>query len=111
LLIGFRTLEPQGIAELATCAITELGFVRVLAQSPEYGLTVADARSLLLQLKTGTTPKFTFLVDSHDISHLPTWVNTGRRTTDGHLVQLAGAHGLVFATLDEKILGVYLIPA
>lgn len=63
-----RTLESGGIPDLATCPITELGFVRVLAQTPEYGLSVTDARSLLLRLKTGTTPKFTFLADNHDIS-------------------------------------------
>jgi len=106
-----QSLESAGIPELATCPITELGFVRVLAQSPEYGLTVAAARSLLLRLKTGTLPKFTFLADPHDISQLPEWVNTGRQITDGHLLRLAQAHGFVFATLDENIPGAYLIPA
>jgi uncharacterized protein len=106
-----RTLESKGVPELATCSITELGLVRVLAQSPEYGLTVADARSLLQELKAGTTPKFTFFDDDQDISLLPTWVTTGGQTTDGHLLQLAKAHGLVFATLDTKIPGAFLIPA
>lgn len=106
-----RTLELDGIPQLATCPITEIGFVRVLAQSPEYGLTVADARNLLLKLKSGTTPKFTFLADSHDIAQLPEWVKTGSQITDGHLLQLARAHGFVFATLDEKIPGAFLIPA
>ena len=35
----------------ATCSITELGFVRVLAQAPSYGFTATQARTFLLRLK------------------------------------------------------------
>jgi uncharacterized protein len=42
-----RRLASQGIPELATCPITELGFVRVLAQAPQYGFTAFQARNLL----------------------------------------------------------------
>jgi len=31
-----HTLASRGVPELATCSITELGFVRVLAQAPQY---------------------------------------------------------------------------
>ncbi len=93
---------------LATSPITELGFVRVLAQAPIYGFTVAQARSLLLRLKK--TPQFVFIPDSHDISHLPAWVKSAAHTTDGHLAQLATANGAVLATLDERIPDAYLIP-
>ena len=41
-----------------TCSITELGFVRVLAQAPQYGFTVAHARALLLRLKRGKILSF-----------------------------------------------------
>ena len=84
-------LESNGIPELATCSITELGFVRVLAQVPEYGFAVADGRKLLLQLKSGATPQFTFLTDDQDILQLPAWVKAGSQTTDGHLVQVAAS--------------------
>ena len=36
--------------EILTCPITELGFVRVLSQAPQYGLTVAQSRTLLARL-------------------------------------------------------------
>jgi predicted nucleic acid-binding protein len=62
------TLDP----ELATCAIAELGFVRVLAAAPAYGITIAQARQILEQLKKAR--RFEFLVDDHDISRLPRWV-------------------------------------
>ena len=97
------------VPALATCSITELGFLRVLAQAPAYGLSVAQARSLLLRMKDASV-SFTFLADDHDISHLPGWVKTPKQITDGHLVELARANGGMLATLDERIPGAYLIP-
>ena len=104
------TLASRGAPELATCSITELGFVRILAQAPQYGFTIAHARTLLLRLKTGNSLKFTFSPDDHDISYIPTWVKTAKQTTDGHLVQLAKAKSAILATLDERIPGAFLIP-
>jgi len=105
-----RTLASRGIPELVTCSITELGFVRVLVQAPQYGFTIAHARTLLLRLKTGNSLKFTFIPDDHDVSHIPAWVKTAKQTTDGHLVQLAKAKSAILATLDERIPGAFLIP-
>ena len=105
-----RKLTQKGVPELATCSITELGFVRVLVQASQYGFSVAHARNLLLQLKAGNQPKFAFIPDNHDVSHLPAWVKSARQTTDGHLAQLAKANGAVLATLDTGIPGAYLIP-
>ena len=106
-----RKLALREVPELATCSITELGFVRVLVQAPQYGFTIAHARNLLLQLKSGNTLKFTFISDDHDVSQLPPWVKSAKQTTDGHLAQLAKANGAVLATLDTRIPGAYLIPA
>jgi uncharacterized protein len=106
-----HSLTSRGFPELATCSITELGFVRVLAQAPQYGFTIAHARTLLLRLKTGNSLKFTFIPDDHDVSHIPAWVKTARQTTDGHLVQLAKAKSAILATLDERIPRAFLIPA
>ncbi len=103
-------LHAQNFPPLATCSITELGFVRVLAQVPAYGFTVLQARTLLLRFKKSKIVTFTFLADGHDISHLPSWVKTPKRTTDGHLLELARANAAVLATLDEKIPGAYSIP-
>jgi uncharacterized protein len=95
---------------LATCAITELGFVRVLAQASAYSLTVAEARGLLRSLKRTPNSQFTFIPDDHDVSRLPDWVKAARQLTDGHLSTLAKANGAVLATLDERIPDSYLIP-
>jgi uncharacterized protein len=96
--------------ELATCSITELGFVRVLAQTTPYALTVSDAQNLLLRLKRSNVPGFRFIIDDHDISRIPAWVKTAGQLTDGHLLQLAKANDATLATLDRKIPGAFLIP-
>lgn len=95
---------------LATCAITELGFVRILAQAPAYGSTVSEARRLLGSLKRARNFRFTFIPDNQDIFELPGWVKTAGQLTDGHLSNLAKASGGILATLDEKIPDAFLIP-
>jgi predicted nucleic acid-binding protein len=100
-------VKAQRLPALATCSITELGFVRILSQTPPYGFTVAQAQSLLLKLKKSDA--FAFIQDNQDISRLPTWVKSPRQTTDGHLLELARANQAMLATLDERIPGAYLI--
>jgi len=97
--------------ELATCAITELGFVRVLAQAEQYGLTVAQGQTVLTRMKASKIVRFHFFADSLDVSGLPAWVKTPAQTTDGHLLQLAKEHGSALATFDRKIPGAFLIPS
>jgi len=106
-----RKLAAKETPDLATCSLTELGFIRVLAQVPQYGFTVGQARNLLRQLKAAPAVNFTFIADDQDITCLPGWVRTARQTTDGHLVQLAAAHDAVLATLDRQIPRAFLIPA
>jgi hypothetical protein len=73
-------------------------------------LTVAQSRTLLGRLKSQRRVAFRFIPDDHDISRLPSWVKTGRQTTDGHLAELARAHDSVLATLDERIPSAFVIP-
>lgn len=97
-------------SELATCSITELGFVRVLSQTVSYQLSVSQAKALLLALKGSAVLKFSFLEDGQDISRLPSWVKTAKQITDGHLEALAKEKGFQLATLDKNISGAFLIP-
>lgn len=103
-------LAGAGIPGLATCSIVELGFVRVVSQARQYGFSVRQARELLISLKAGRAVRWIFIADDHDISRLPKWVKSPKETTDGHLVELAKAHGALLATLDEKIKGAFSIP-
>jgi len=95
---------------ILTCSITELGFVRVLGNVRAYGMDVAQARSLLMELKAWNELPLEFMPDGNDISTLPAWVKSPAQTTDGHLVQLASANDAVLATLDVGIQGAFLIP-
>lgn len=103
-------VQSQDSLHLASCSITELGFVRVLAQAPAYGFTVTQARTLLLRLKQARSSPLAFIPDTHDVSHMPAWVRAPKQITDGHLSKLATANSAVLATLDESIPGSYLIP-
>jgi predicted nucleic acid-binding protein len=103
-------IKAQQFPELATCSITELGFVRVLSQAPAYGFTMVQARTALLRLKKARVLTFTFITDAHDISRLPTWVKSPKQTTAGHLMELARVNGAILATLDEKVPASYRIP-
>ena len=103
-------LGTQESPDLATCSITELGLIRVLVQAPAYGITIAQARNLLLRLKAARPSVFTFLSDDHDSSYLPEWVKTPKQITDGHLLKLASTNGRLLATLGGKTPGAYLIP-
>lgn len=105
-----QSLGKSARYEMLTCPITELGFVRVLSQVPQYGFTVAQSRLLLTRLKQQSVVPFEFIADDHDVSRLPPWVKTARQTTDGHLAELAKAHGCVLATLDERIPSTFVIP-
>lgn len=103
-------LAVAGRPELATCSITELGFVRIVSQIPAFNVSVEQAKSLLSMLKAVQDYDFRFLGDTNDSSKLPAWVKSSKQTTDGHLVDLAKANGCVLATFDEKIPGAFLIP-
>jgi uncharacterized protein len=97
-------------SELATCAITELGFIRVLVQAPQYEFDVLQAREFLRQLKSAAAVRFAFIPDDQAISHLPAWVRRAKHITDGHLAELARSHSAILATLDRKIPRAFLIP-
>jgi uncharacterized protein len=103
-----QSLRP-GEDEFATCAMTELGFVRVLTL-PQCGFSVDESKTSLLRLKSSGQIGFVFVADNQDASRLPGWVKMPKQVTDGHLVQLARVNGAVLATLDRNIPGAFLIP-
>ena len=102
-------VQAQQFPPLATCSITELGFVRVLSQAPAYGLTVVQARSAFLRLKKSAVLPFTFIADTHDISHLPAWVKTPKTNHAWSFSRACERKWAVLATLHEEITGSYRI--
>ena len=90
----------EGMANLATCCLTELGFIRVSMQV--FGYSLPEAQTSLHAIKSSLGA---YLADTPS-PLLPAWASTPAKTTDGYLVQLAEAHGLNLATFDNGIPGV-----
>lgn len=105
-----QTVANQRDTMFATCAITELGFLRILTQASSYSFTTEQGKLLLAQLKATKGLRFLFLADDQGVEDLPPWVKGPKQITDGHLAGLARAHGAEMATLDERIPGAFLIP-
>jgi uncharacterized protein len=103
-----KQLYGENDVTLATCAITELGFIRVVSGKSRLAESLADARAALRCVKA--SQQFIFLRDGLDAERLPEWVTKSAQTTDGHLLMLSTAHHAWFATLDERIPGAELIP-
>ena len=88
----------DSLAGFYTCAVSELGFVRI-SLSSAYGATWADVQESLKTLHTRKGHKF--LADDVKGTDAP---ETGSKdTTDAHLVALAMRHGLKLATLDMTL--------
>jgi toxin-antitoxin system PIN domain toxin len=104
-------LKRERFPEIATCALTELGFVRIATQIGAYAFEIDEAKAFLARLKQGGRLKHRFLTDGHDASYLPGWVQRSKQVTDGHLLALAQAHHAQLATLDTGIPGAVLIQA
>ena len=87
---------------LHTCAITELGFVRVSVMT---GLQpdVASARAALDALKSSSLVRFEIVSDDLGAAHLPPFVKSPQSVTDGHLLELSKKHAMKLVTLDRGI--------
>jgi toxin-antitoxin system PIN domain toxin len=93
-------------AQLATCSITEIGFVRVSLQTKLCD-SVTEAKALLAAMLTAG--RFTRLADELGANTLPSYVKTAKETTDGHLLALAKHASAKLATFDDGIPGAELI--
>jgi len=92
-----------GRSNLASCALVELGFLRVSLHV--FGYSLAQGHDALTVLKKALGG----FVSEAPPPRLPSWADTPARTTDGYLVQLAKSAGLELATFDRGIRGAVLI--
>jgi len=95
---------------LMTSAIPELGFVRVSVQRAGGQVTVTEAGETLAGMLEALGAQHAFLTDDQSATVWPEWCRAASRTTDAHLVALAGAHGVLLATLDTGIPGAFVVP-
>jgi predicted nucleic acid-binding protein len=100
----FRHLEAKAwigsVGAFHTCAISELGFVRI-SLGGAYGAGWEETQESLKKLHA--RPGHQFLVD--DVDGLAAPETSSKDTTDAHLVTLAKRHGLKLATLDDNLVG------
>jgi predicted nucleic acid-binding protein len=103
-VIGWYLSVLRSATGFHTCAITELGFVRVCVVT---GLQpdIAAAKQALDALKSSSKVRFELISDDLGAAQLPTFVKTPRSVTDGHLVELARKHSVRLVTLDRSIPG------
>lgn len=85
--------------EFHTCAIVELGFIRI-SLSSAYQASWDEVQESLARLRA--RPGYRFLVDDVDGAASPETLS--KDTTDAHLVTLATRHGLKLATLDAGLI-------
>ncbi len=97
-----------GVDVLGTCAITELGFVRVSVQS---GLQadIFTAQAALERLKATGPVAYELWPDTLGAGRLPAYVRKPAELTDGHLLELARVQRARLVTLDVSIPGALLI--
>jgi predicted nucleic acid-binding protein len=84
---------------LHTSPLSELGFIRV-SMTPAYRASFADVQSALADI-TSRAQARTVAADIA-VAKLPALGNYSE-VTDAYLVQLARAHGLKMATLDDTL--------
>ena len=90
-------VSSQNGAVYSTCAITELGFIRV--SMIRYKFDRATAERALAYAKQNITG----YIDTLPPPRLAAWANKHSETTDSYLCQLAAANGMKLATFDQNI--------
>jgi predicted nucleic acid-binding protein len=86
-----------GPSNLHTCALSELGFIRVSMQVFGYSLRQATSELDAMRRQTGG------FIDHAPPPGLPAWAGTPARTSDAYLVQVAVSRGMKLATFDTGI--------
>ncbi len=80
-----------------SCALTELGFLRISMQVFDYSLPQAaeSLQSIKVQLEG--------FIEKAPSPRLPNWASKAAKTSDAYLVQLAKDNDMRLATLDSGI--------
>ena len=93
-----RVLEWEPGQAVAVCPLTELGFLRI-STSGAFGATMNQARELLEDWLRHRQPQFVSC-DLRALDGTPS--PTSGKTTDYYFANLATAHWMQWATLDEQ---------
>jgi hypothetical protein len=105
-----RVARDLAVELLRHSAIPQLGFVRVSVQRMAGRLSVSEAANVLAGMIDSLGRSHEFLADNVDCTKWPAWCRSATRTTDAHLLSLAGFNQAKLATLDAGIPGAFLLP-
>ena len=89
--------RQAGVVDMASCAICDLGFIRVCMKV--YNYTLPKAEQALALVKRDASG----YIDTLPPPRLAPWVLVHKQTTDAYLCQLAAANGMKLATFDSGI--------
>ena len=84
---------------LATCPVSELGFLRISTHPKALGASMADARKLLQDFLAKHRVEFV----PNDLPALQSKAAKSEDVTDFYLADLAAKNGLKLATLDTNL--------
>ena len=93
-----RVLSWEAGKSVAVCPLTELGFLRI-STSSAFGATMEQAREMLEDWLRQRPSQF-IPCDARTLDG--TTAPTSGRTTDFYFGNLATAHSMMWATLDER---------
>src|SRR5260370_38249550 len=96
-----------GRSELITCAVTELGFLRTLAQAEPYGFTIEQGKDLLSQLMSSKEFHFVFLSAGLGLAQWPRWATAPKQVLDAHILGVDRAHRATKPTQDVPVRGAH----
>jgi len=99
-----------GRSELITCSVTELGFLRTLAQVEPYGFYDRARKGFAIAVEVEQRIPFCLSFRRSRAGATAALGQRPKQITDGHLLGLAKAQGAEMATLDERIPGALVIP-
>ena len=102
-------LQKATLSGWATCSITEIGLVRLLAHPsiPNHVTNPQIAASYLVDLKSRHSHSFHFLSDTVEFTDLSIFnhqnIQGHKQITDTYLLGLCQKHGATLVTLDTRL--------
>ena len=84
---------------LATCPLSETGFLRIVTNPKIYGVPMPVAREALSDFISRHDPIFV----PDDLNALKSSAQTSEQVTDFYLAELASTHHMKLATFDTRI--------
>jgi predicted nucleic acid-binding protein len=99
----FARRQAAGPLDIATCPLTELGFLRLSLVLKGYAPDLAQAQEALRLLTQGPPRRHHFWPDAIPARELPVWVQGPQQIADGYLAALAAKNSGKLVTLDTSL--------